>query len=67
MNRVNEKAVGSSPDAPSSWMDSESATATSGTCSTETYDAADSDTISLTNLSSSSAPFLTESSESAAS
>ena len=65
-NRWRENAVGSSWD-DFSWSSPLSPAVSSGACRIDTYDAADSATMSLISLSSSSAPFLTESSLSAAS
>lgn len=68
MNLGREKAIGKSTDGAADSPRAESSSiASSGWCRMDTYDAADSDTMSLTRRSSSSAPFLTEASESAAS
>lgn len=64
INRGSENAVGTSMDSSGVSL-SVSADASSEMCRIETYVAADSETMSLMRRSSSSAPFLTDSSESA--
>lgn len=69
MNLASEKAVGkfSEDDSVDPLLEPGFDGLSSVDCSNDTYVAEDSETISLTSLSRSSAPFFTESSESAAS